>query len=41
MVCAGDDNLKLTNLKEMLQEVFVSYKAYNAEMKPRKLSRLG
>jgi hypothetical protein len=40
LVCADDDNLNTTNHGEMIQEVLVSCKTYNVEMKARRLSRL-
>jgi hypothetical protein len=41
LVCADDNNLNTTNRVERIQEVLVSCKAYNVEMKPRKLSKIG
>jgi len=40
LVCAIDDNLNMTYHVAMIQEVLVSCKAYDVEMKERKLSRL-
>ena len=41
MVCANDDNLNTTNHGAMIQEVLISCKAYDVEMKVRKLRRWG
>jgi hypothetical protein len=35
-VCANDDNLNTTHHAAMIQEVLVSCKAYDVEMKARK-----
>ena len=40
-VCANDDNLNTTNHGSIIQEVSVSCKAYDVEMKAQKLRRLG
>lgn len=41
LVCADDDNLNTTNHGALIHEMWVSCKAYDLEMKARKLSRLG
>jgi hypothetical protein len=41
LVCPDDYNLSTTNHGAMIQEVLVSCKAYDVEMKARKLSSLG
>ena len=40
-VCANDDNLNTTNHGSMIQEVLVSCKAYDVQIKARKLRRVG
>jgi hypothetical protein len=41
MVCANDINLNTTNHGWIKQELLVYFKAYDVEMKTRKLSGLG
>jgi hypothetical protein len=41
VVCADYDNINTTHHGAMIQEMLVSCKVYDVEMKARKLSRLG
>jgi len=41
LVCANDDNCNTTNHGAIIQELLVYFKAYDVEMKTRKLSGLG